>query len=209
MTLKNRHSEDTLLNPYIALTDLLINLVLVFLFFSASLLFMGRLGRDDIKYRAAKTEFVAELDVAYGAGPKPWNDEGRNDPAGTQRWVLSNADLFAPGAVTLSESGVDVVVKFSQVLKQTRDKWRRIRIEGHTAATQPNQREDWDLSARRAASVARLLSSEGQIPAHYLSVSARGGQNPLFKTGSRVRENQRVEIILEYAGQAATGLRVN
>ena len=196
-------AELDLINPYIALTDVLINLVLIFVFFAAAILFMGRLGKDDIKYRSAQRVFKTEMEKAFPDGVA-WNDLGRNDPPGAQRWVFTGKALFEPGKSVPLKGADDIILRFASLLRNHKDKWRRIRIEGHTIPPAQGDMNDWDLSARRASQIARLLSGPGHIPAHFLSVAARGGQNPIFK-GSRNAENDRVEFVIEYSKIAATG----
>lgn len=201
-------------NPYIALTDVLINLIFILLFFSSAILFLGRLGQGDLQYKKAQDELKAALEKTFPLTEKKravWNNVGKNDPPGTQRWVLDSQGLFVEGtsdfesASSDNSGGAEIILRFSEQLRDHRTTWRRIRIEGHTNPPANGQIDDWDLSARRATAVAKLLSTKGRIEPHFLSVSARAGQDPLEKRPSPAQANinERVEFIIEYAKQNA------
>jgi chemotaxis protein MotB len=210
-------------NPYIAFTDLMINFVLVLIFFLAALTLLGRIGWDEIRYRDIQEdvrkyfeESQIEDIIVYNAekpnGEKIPLSRYRNDPPGAQRWAIYSAQLFQANKAQLTPDGEKKVRELAKVLIQhhndakvkhgnewLKHTWRRVRIEGHTRPTQQGKREDWQLSAARAAAVANVLSGSG-IPAWHIAVAARGGQTP-FMRGIPPNDprHERVEIILEYA----------
>jgi chemotaxis protein MotB len=208
-------------NPYIALTDVLINLIFILLFFSSAILFLGRLGQGDLQYKKAQDELKAALEKTFPLTEDPrshrpkravWNNNGKNDPPGTQRWVLDGQGLFARGSSEFESGnatrsgGSEIILKLAEQLRLHRNTWRRIRIEGHTNPPAKGQLDDWDLSAKRATVVAKLLSTDGRIASYYLSVSARAGQDPLVAqpAAAEASINERVEFVIEYAKQNAS-----
>lgn len=92
------------------------------------------------------------------------------------------------------------------MLRKHKDKWRRIRIEGHTLPPKLGEPDDWELSSKRAAVVARVFASKGHIPSYLLAVAGRAGQDPQNKERPTDPANERVEIIIEYAKMDARGI---
>jgi chemotaxis protein MotB len=200
--------EFDLINPYIALTDLLISLAFIFMVFIGGIVFMGRLGQDDVRYRSAQDTFKGAMQAKFSKNVA-WNNPGRNDPPGTQRWVFTSSALFRPGTAKLIPGeGTELVLRFASVLRAHSNKWRRIRVEGHTFPPVRGTPDDWNLSSSRAMEIVRLLASEGHIAPHYLSVSGRAGQSPLFKDDKDPR-NERVEFLIEYGKKSALGKDVS
>lgn len=200
------------LNPYIALADVGLNLALVLLFFVVAVNAVGQAGWEQVRYREAQAQFTNALSSALPERLRPVPSD-RNDPPGAQRWRFPQKVLFRQGTASLSPTGRYVLVKFAAVLREHHEReqltWRRIRIEGHSMPPSPGQMDDWELSCARAAKVARVFAGEGHIPAYFMSVSGRAGQNPLGKARTRDPENERVEIILEYAQKAAPAATPN
>jgi chemotaxis protein MotB len=230
--LRRALSEEV--NPYIGFTDLMINFVLVLVFFLSALSMLGRIGWDEIRYRDIQKEVRARIQkelkdfmldehpLEVRNGKHVALSRYRNDPPGAQRWVIYSERLFLADTAQLTPDGKEKLKKLATVLirhhEETKIKyplndewlkhtWRRIRIEGHTRPTQVEERENWNLSAARAAAVANVLSGSG-IPAWFIAVAARGGQTPFMRTlPPHDPRHERVEIILEYAAakQAIVG----
>lgn len=202
-------SEESI-NPYIAFTDVGINLILILVFFVAAVLTIGRAGWEKIRYQEPMEQFrravVQKIPVAIC--PKALKPEERNDPPGAQRWVFAGRQLFYPNTAQLTPQGASSLIQFAKILGQHRDKWRRIRIEGHTIPPLPGQRDDWELSAQRAAIVARVFHAEGRIPSYFLAVSGRAGQAPVDKTNRQNPANERVEIVIEFSMMTAEGKKL-
>src|ERR1051325_5649883 len=126
-----RSRPDTL-NPYIALADLTISVILIILFFAA----LGRLGLVNLKYKQAMDRFAATV-ATLPTSQRPRWERGRNDPPGVQRWVFEGRLLFAPvaqdrsdAAPRLTEEGREALSGFARLLQRNRAVWRRIRVEG-------------------------------------------------------------------------------
>lgn len=114
---------------------------------------------------------------------------------------LSDQLLFKSGKFTLeSNQGIAVIKKLAQVLKNNPD--INIMVEGHTddvpvAAGTQNIRDNWDLSALRATSIANQLVAEG-VAGHRIIASGRSKYLPIenAKTPEARQKNRRTEIIL-------------
>lgn len=192
-------------NPYIAFTDLMINFVLVLVFFLAGVSLLGRIGWDEVRYRDIQKEVKARIEERipsvllhdYPYGERAPLARHRNDPPGSQRWAIFSNQLFYPNSATLTPDGVQKLRELAAVLLEhhqmmrnryprtpnSEEKewlnhtWRRIRIEGHTRPTLSGERENWQLAADRAVAVAEVLERSG-IPPWHIAVAGRGGQTP-------------------------------
>lgn len=202
-------SEEPI-NPYIAFTDVGINLILILVFFVAAVLTIGRAGWEKIRYQEPMERFkqAVHQKVPSPIRPTVLDPEKRNDPPGAQRWVFAGRQLFYSGTARLTPEGASSLIHFAQILSQHRDKWRRIRIEGHTIPPTPGERDDWELSAQRAAVVARVFHAEGRIPSYFLAVSGRAGQAPVDKANRWNPANERVEIVIEFSLMTAEGTKL-
>ena len=195
-----QHEEVT--NPYVAFSDLALNLVFVLVFFVAAVLAVGQAGWDQVKYRDAQKEVQDAIrNAPLSARPVILDPKLRNDPPGAQRWAFSSrgGNLFQGSTAKLTPGGVRSLTAFARALSLV-PQWRRIRIEGHTLPAKQDESE-WDLSARRASAVADLFVAKAGVPPYRLAVAARGNQTPFNGTGSARNDpaNERVEIVVEYA----------
>ena len=175
-----REGDD--INPYIALSDIAISVVLIVVFFVA----LDRLSLASFKYKKSMDDFSQAVKHDLPLAVRPRCEHGRNDPPGVQRWVFDGRSIFLPtdpadpnAKPRLSRDGQRVFTDFGKILHKYRANWRRIRVEGHTKPPDPNAPDDWDLSARRAGVVVEQLETSGQIQPWFFAVSGRAGQNPL------------------------------
>ncbi len=189
------NGEHTL-NPYIALADVCVSLILILAFVVATTVLLGKVGWDQVRYRDDKAA-VAKAVVEELGDAAPWEDNGRRDPMGKQRWVFTQRGIFGPGTAVLTADGMRTLNSFAGVLRSEQKRWRRIFIEGHTMPPLGGEPDDWGLSAMRAAAVARVFYCNGHIPPHRLAVSARAGQAPRVEKEQDPR-NERVEVVVEY-----------
>ncbi|WP_034388442.1 OmpA family protein [Deinococcus sp. YIM 77859] len=203
MTLRRAHRAREDVNPYIAVADTALNVVLVMVFFVGALTAIGRVSWEDVRYKEAQQAFEASLRRLVEPARRPILTPGKNDPPGTQRWRFRTAQLFTPNTAELTPDGRATLLRFARVLRENQDKWRRIRIEGHTVRTTRNDR--WEEATNRAAAVARLLVNEGKVAPWFLTTAGRGGQDPLAHLAPDDPAQARIEVVLEYAGQAADG----
>ena len=149
-----------------------------------------RLTRTQQDLRAALQAEIAKGDVAVSQD---------QDRLAVQ---LVDRILFDSGQVDLSEEGIDILNRVSDVLKTVRDK--QIRIEGHTddLPIGPKLRErfptNWELSTSRAITVVRYLIERGEVDPSLMSAAGYADTRPLesndLKEGRT--KNRRIEILL-------------
>lgn len=196
------HTETV--NPYIALADSTLNLVLLLVLFIANVL-LAILQREDTHISSRdlfEQAVIKAMPERYR--PTPYESWKKNDPPGTQRWVFEGQLLFKTGTANLTPEGRKTLGEFVNVLARNGDMWRRVRIEGHTTRTPDRQQDDWSLATNRAATVARLLTGHRcKIRANYIATAGRGGQDYLSAYPPTDPHQERVEIILEYAIQTS------
>lgn len=202
-------SKTDSINPFIAYTDVLINTTIIMLLFLLTVLLVGRAGNADVRYM----RYMVQLEDAVKQGmpaelvPQLLHHHMRNDPQGTHRWVFTarRKPLFIPNTDRLSPEGVKAVKVFAQILQQNKDKWRRIRVEGHVRRSSHGDVADWKLSALRAITVAETIVQNSDIQFHQVSVSGRGSQAPLQARKSYSPLNDRIEIVIEFGHKDAMG----
>ncbi len=113
---------------------------------------------------------------------------------------LSGDVLFAPGQVTLTPKGKEVLKKLKNFLIMHPNE--EINIVGHTDDVPPSPKsrfkDNWEISALRALSVLRYLISLGINPDR-MTATGLGDTKPLVPNTSpeNRKKNRRVEIILE------------
>ena len=106
--------------------------------------------------------------------------------------------LFDSGSADLKPEGRAVIGKVARSIKGVAN--REVRVEGHTddvAVRSAKFGSNWDLSAARAATVAKVLE-EGGVSSKQLAVVGYGQYHPLAPNDSaenRAR-NRRIEIAL-------------
>jgi chemotaxis protein MotB len=121
--------------------------------------------------------------------------------------VILEKLLYDSGSCELNPEGRKLLKRLAQTLRQA--KHQRIVVEGHSdnvplkAGTRIPLYSNWELSAVRAARVARVLEQEGLEPEN-LSASGYGFVRPVAgnDTIEGRRQNRRIEIIL--SGPAST-----
>lgn len=114
---------------------------------------------------------------------------------------IKDAALFGPGSANIEEESIAIVERLGDMLQSIDVP---IVVAGHTdnvPIRSPVFRSNWELSAARAAGVARTFVSRGHLP-ETLTVEAYGEYRPLADndTPEGRSENRRVEIY--YAKEA-------
>lgn len=112
---------------------------------------------------------------------------------------LSVAHFFDPTQAVLRPEVMPTLDALADELRKLR---RPIRIEGHTddsPVTNPRYRDNWDLSASRAASVVAYLDRAHRIPRSLLSAAGYGDSQPVASNDTPVgREmNRRIDLVVE------------
>ncbi len=117
---------------------------------------------------------------------------------------IANTSLFVNGEMSLKPEAQDLLKKVATaVMPQLKD--HAIRLENFTdndpisGTMKAKYPSNYELSAARAAVVARFLASEGKIPADHIIVVGRGEQNPIGSNDTKDgrAKNRRTEILLE------------
>lgn len=112
--------------------------------------------------------------------------------------TLSDTVLFPPGAARMTFKGRETIKQIFDLLKQFD---YQVKIEGHTDNI-PIHTEmfpsNWELSAHRAAEVARMLVDEG-FPPNKLSIEGFAGYRPKVANDSPQNRaiNRRIEVVYQ------------
>ncbi len=117
--------------------------------------------------------------------------------------------VFRSGSTTILPQGMEVLDKLAEALKSNDD---TIRIEGHTDDTPISDKlkakypSNWELSAARAAAVARYFEDKHQIDPKRLESLGFSMYRPVAPndTEENKRRNRRVEIVLKPAAEPET-----
>jgi chemotaxis protein MotB len=108
--------------------------------------------------------------------------------------------LFKSGSFVVEPGGVSALKKLAKVLEQNSD--INVLIEGHTDDvpyhSDASVKDNWDLSAKRATAVVRILLDNAKIEPVRLTAAGRGEFLPVEKgkTPEARQKNRRTEIIL-------------
>lgn len=132
----------------------------------------------------------------------PMIAEGKIQVIQTSRGIridIQDNLLFSAGSADLSTAANAVI---SEIVPLIKDNQRKIQVEGHTDNTPIHNTtffSNWELSAVRASSVVRLLSTLG-ISEQRLSATGLGASQPISEneTESGRAKNRRVSIIITY-----------
>lgn len=113
--------------------------------------------------------------------------------------LLEEKLLFASGKYDVNAKGVEALRKIAKVLEAQSK--LNIVVEGHTDDVPFHGaviEDNWDLSAKRATSVLRILLGSANISTNKIQASGRADSMPVddSKTTEARRKNRRTEIIL-------------
>jgi chemotaxis protein MotB len=114
---------------------------------------------------------------------------------------LSLADnmLYLPGSYDISNEAGDILAKIAKIINDY--KGYDVLVEGNTdsvSVSEPNIRNNWDLSALRASSVVQALQDSYGVDPQRLTAGGRGEYNPVASNGTPEGRslNRRTEIII-------------
>ena len=111
---------------------------------------------------------------------------------------MEDAALFKDNEYKLSPKTKSSLYKFGQIISEAPG---NVKVEGHTSkiknSTPKDIKERWDLSLKRAISVAQVLYSAGVSPSR-IKVSGYGDSKPISSkdTENARKLNHRVDIIV-------------
>ncbi len=114
--------------------------------------------------------------------------------------------LFPEGSVQISSQGRAVLARVAKELRDAPEQ-SLIRIVGHTDALPVGEKlrarftDNWELSAARAAAVARVLIWGERLDKRRIRVEGRGAEAPVASndTPEGRAKNRRIEIFIERA----------
>jgi chemotaxis protein MotB len=112
---------------------------------------------------------------------------------------LSDKLLFKSGSFVVSESANEVLGKIAKILNQQSN--LDILIEGHTDSVPIKNNciaDNWDLSAKRATSIARILQTQYSIDPVRMTAGGRAQYAPLVsnETEEGRASNRRTRIVI-------------
>jgi chemotaxis protein MotB len=113
---------------------------------------------------------------------------------------MENKLMFASGSFEVNPKGKEALDKLASVLQDKPD--IEILVEGHTDnvpfPSSGKLADNWDLSAKRATSIVRILLSNTKIQASRVTAAGRGEFSPIESnaTPEGRAKNRRTEIIL-------------
>jgi len=118
--------------------------------------------------------------------------------------VLSDTILFETGSAE-PRAGARRLLEQIKLLLQTMS--APVNISGHTDSTTGPGFDNYELSARRALNVLRILTGQG-VPPERFSVSGYGPDRPIASnlTAQGRQKNRRIEILLKTKPHAKTFL---
>ncbi len=121
--------------------------------------------------------------------------------------------LFDSGSDEIKPAAVPLLQEFARILNSEDAQRLNILVVGHTddkaivkATTKQHHRDNWDLSADRAAAVTRVLSKQG-IKENRMGVAGYGPYQSVAPnvTESNRKQNRRVEIFVLAPDAAVAG----
>ncbi len=112
--------------------------------------------------------------------------------------TISDMVLFPPGQAKMTPEGKKVIKQVFELLNQFN---YQVKIEGHTDDTPIRSKQfpsNWELSASRAADVARMFTEAG-FPAENLSIEGLAQFRPKVANTSKENRaaNRRIEIVYQ------------
>jgi chemotaxis protein MotB len=112
---------------------------------------------------------------------------------------ISDNLMFASGSAVVNAKAVAVLAKVAKVLNDHKE--LDVLVEGHTDTVPISTdciQDNWDLSAKRATSVVRVLQTKFDVDPERLTAGGRGEYEPASanKTSKGRKQNRRTEIIV-------------
>ncbi len=157
------------------------------------------------------TRQLEELQFAYEAMEKGLKEEIEQQQVKLEKMsdrsvmlTMQEDVLFSVASIKINKAGRRVLAKVAKSLKEAPDS--KIRIVGHTdllPITNPRLKkrfiDNWELSAARAAAVARVLIWGHDLPEERITVVGRSHAEPVADNTTKKgrAKNRRIEIYLE------------
>jgi len=159
---------------------------------------------------------IQEVDSRIRAGLKKKINEQRARveklSSGGSGITLQDGILFASGSTQINESGRKVLARVAEGLRRL-PRSVHIRIVGYTDSVPPGKNlihryvDNWELSASRAAAVARILVWGEGLDPRLIHVEGRAHYDPVAdnKTPEGRDKNRRITIFVQPWGQLSAG----
>ncbi len=112
---------------------------------------------------------------------------------------LADNMLYESGSYKINARASETLSKIAKIIKDYKD--YDVLIEGNTdnvPISQPNIRNNWDLSCLRASSVVQALQKDYGVDPKRLTAGGRGEYNPLTDNNTEMgkQRNRRTQIII-------------
>lgn len=112
---------------------------------------------------------------------------------------LSDNMLYKSGSYEISDRAGETLSKIAKIIKDYKD--YDVLVEGNTdnvPISQPNIRNNWDLSALRGSSVVQALQNQYGVNPKRLTAGGRGEYNPIADNSTEAgrTRNRRTQIII-------------
>jgi chemotaxis protein MotB len=110
---------------------------------------------------------------------------------------MSTGDTFEAGSARLLPSAMPSI---DYVMRELASMNETIRVEGHTDSQRPRMGMDnWELSAMRAAAVARYAEAARLLPHGRLAIAGYADTRPLIRDDSELARmrNRRIDFVVE------------
>lgn len=115
--------------------------------------------------------------------------------------TVSEKLLFNSGSYKIKKSALKLITKLADVIES--EPSMDVMIEGHSDTNKITNKtesveDNWDLSAKRATSMVRLLQNKFGIDGSRLIASSRGDTMPLYPNTTRENraKNRRIRIVI-------------
>lgn len=153
----------------------------------------------DVKSKSDSLNMVLTNNLTRSLSPDDMKDVNVKVLKGVVYISLSDNMLYKSGSYEISDKAASSLSKIAKIITDysTYD----VLIEGNTdnvAISQPNIRNNWDLSALRASSVVQALQNTYRVDPKRLTAGGRGEFNPITdnSTPSGKAQNRRTQIII-------------
>lgn len=112
---------------------------------------------------------------------------------------LADNMLYKSGSYLINDRASETLSKIAKIIKDYKE--YDVLVEGNTdpvPISQPNIRNNWDLSCLRASSVVQALQTQYGVDPKRLSAAGRGEYNPITTNDTEVgkQRNRRTQIII-------------
>jgi chemotaxis protein MotB len=153
----------------------------------------------EVKNKSDSLNMVLTANLTRSLSPDDMKDVDVKVLKGVVYISLSDNMLYKSGSYEISDKAGSSLSKIAKIITDysTYD----VLIEGNTdnvPISQPNIRNNWDLSALRASSVVQALQNTYHVDPKRLTAGGRGEFNPVADNGSDAgkAQNRRTQIII-------------